>query len=79
MLLQDTVFREGKTETKSLLPQQVQKTEPLISKAPAEIRLFELDGGDGLFGDELMGTGRISITRKVKKRGPRAASECAFT
>ena len=29
--------------------------------------------------DELMGTGRISITRKVKKRGPRAASECAFT
>jgi hypothetical protein len=40
---------------------------------------FELDGGDGLFGDELMGTGRISITRKVKKRGPRAALECAFT
>ena len=38
-----------------------------------------LDGGDGLFGDELMGTGRISITRKVKKRGPRAALECAFT
>jgi len=51
MPLQDTVFREGKTETKSLLPQQVQKTEPLISKAPAEIRLFGFDCRDGLPAD----------------------------
>ena len=35
MPLQDIVFREGKTETKSLLAQQVR----------TEIRLFELDRG----------------------------------
>jgi len=36
MPLQDTVFREGKTETKSLLPQQVQKN-----------RAFDFKGSGG--------------------------------